>query len=85
MANNRQDWGSGPTSGEERHWPDTVFKVALVVWLIGGLGGVLRALLRGTLGLTQVLLVAWGVIVILVLWVRLGRPTESGADDEVIR
>jgi hypothetical protein len=65
----------------DRHWPDALFRIALVVWLVFGMTSIIRKMLAGQPSLTNVLLVAWGVVVIVVLWFRLGPPRERSRID----
>ncbi len=68
-----------------RHWPDSVFKTALIVWLVLGLTSIVKSMLDGESSLTLVLLVAWGVVVIVVLWFRLGPPADTTGGSDVIK
>jgi hypothetical protein len=57
----------------------------LVVWLVLGLTSILKAMLFAGPSVAQVLLVAWGVVVIFVLWFRMGPPRETREGSEIIR
>jgi len=67
---------TGPVNDGRRHWPDSVFRIALITWLILGLASIVRMMMLGRPAVSYVLLVAWGLIVIVVLWVRMGPPRE---------
>jgi hypothetical protein len=73
QARNARDRPDRPA---KRYWPDSVFRIMLAVWLILGLALVVRSMLIDRPSLGQVLLVAWGVVVIVVLWFRLGPPRD---------
>lgn len=60
-----------------RHVPDTLFKAVLAFWLVFGLAAIVLLFLRGRPSLWPVMAVAWGVIVIFVLWVRLSPPRQT--------
>lgn len=66
-----------------RHWPDSVFRATLVFWLVLGLTSILKSMLFARMSVAQVVLVAWGVVVIFVLWFRMGPPRERR--NEVLR
>lgn len=65
---------------DRRHWPDSLFRVVLVFWLILGLTSILKAMLFARPSVPQVLLVVWGIVVIFVLWFRLGPPREASSE-----
>jgi hypothetical protein len=68
---------------DERHWPDSVFRAILVFWLVLGFTSILKSMLFARMSVAQVVLVAWGVVVIFVLWFRMGPPRETRS--EVLR
>lgn len=69
----------------KRYWPDSVFRVALVLWLVLSLTSVLTTMLFDRPSVTHVLLVAWGVVVIFVLWFRMGPPRQTSRGNPILR
>lgn len=74
-----------PAQGQNGYWPDSLFRTALVVWLVLGLTSILKGMLSGEPSVGNVLLVAWGVVVIFVLWFRMGPPGDSSKGRQVLR
>ncbi|HUF67708.1 MAG TPA: hypothetical protein VMM79_03580 [Longimicrobiales bacterium] len=77
--------GRAPKPRAKRYWPDLVFRVALVFWLVLGLTSVIKTMLFDQPSVTNVLLVAWGVVVIFVLWFRMGPPRQSSTGNRILR
>jgi hypothetical protein len=69
----------------KRYWPDSVFRDALVFWLVLGLTSILKTMLFDRPSVAHVLLVAWGVVVIFVLWFRMGPPRQSSRGNPILR
>jgi hypothetical protein len=77
--------GRDSTPRAKRYWPDSVFRVVLVLWLVLGLTSILTTMLFDRPSVTHVLLVAWGVVVIFVLWFRMGPPRQTSRGNPILR
>lgn len=82
MSYRRTRPGGSRAPHSARQWPDALFRLALLAWLVFGLTSIIRNLLTGASTVANVLLVAWGVVVIVILWLRLGpRRRDTGRID----